>query len=314
MQPVILRANAKVNLGLEVTGLRPDGFHGIRTVMMKTRLSDEVVLSLQSSNGPGTVDVTVSGFWAPEGESNIAYKAAAAYLDRAGYDCSDLPFDLVIHIQKAIPAGSGLGGGSSDAAATICGLDTLLRGKDTGHTSPAPYPLSRKDMDQVAQMAGSDVSFFLGGPVCLAEGRGEQLTPVQSRCHFHILLAKPAANLSTELVYQMYDVIGPGDRPDIPAVVHALSSGETGSLQRVVKNELEKAATRLVPDIAAVIALLGRLEPVCSGMTGSGACAYAMFEDESLAQQARLEVSRSRWVSWSHLTESFSEEVHDHGA
>ncbi len=314
MQTVILRANAKVNLGLEVTGLRPDGFHGIRTVMMKTRLCDEVVLSLQPSAGPGSVDVMVSGLRAPEGESNIAYKAAVAYLNQAGYDPSDLPFDFLIQIRKAIPAGAGLGGGSSDAAATISGLDMLLRGMNTGATSALRCPLSSKDMELVAQTTGSDVPFFLTAPVCLSEGRGEQLTPVQSRCRFHILLAKPAASLSTKLVYQMYDVIGPGERPDILAVVHALSSGETGSLRRAVRNDLEKAASRLVPDIATVMTLLAGLDPICSGMTGSGACAYAVFEDEPPARQARLEVSRSRWVSWSHLTESFFEEVHDHGA
>ena len=309
MQSLIVQANAKINLGLEVTALRPDGFHDIRTVMMKTRLSDEVTLALQPSSEPGRIEVMVSGLWAPEGESNIAHKAAAVYLARAGYNCSSLPFDLLIQIRKAIPAGAGLGGGSSDAAATITGLAALLH--DAGSS---PSFLSRRDMEPVAQGVGSDVPFFLSGPVCVAEGRGEKLTRVQSRCHLHVLLAKPAANLSTKLVYQMYDVIGPGVRPDIPAVVQALSCGDTRSLQGAANNDLERAATRLVPDIAGVIALLAGLRPVCAGMTGSGSCAYAVFEDESEARRAHVEVSRSRRVSWSTLTESLSEEEHDHGA
>jgi len=303
---MIIQANSKINLGLEVSGLRPDGFHDIRTVMVKIRLADRVALDLQPSLGPGKLDVTVSGLRAPEGESNIAHTAAASYLTRAGYACSSLPFDLSVHIHKAIPAGAGLGGGSSNAAATISGLAALLQS-----TGSRPGPLRQPDCEAVARETGSDVPFFLAGPVCLAEGRGERLTQIESRCHLHLLLAKPAASLSTKLVYQMYDMVGTGARPDIPAVIQALSRGDTRALRDAVNNDLEKAAVGLAPDIARVITLLRGLEPVCTGMTGSGSCVYAVFDDEMQARHARMEVSRNRWVSWSVLTDSFSGEVHD---
>ena len=157
---IIIKAPAKVNLRLEVIGRRPDGYHDLISVMQALELSDEVKITLTG----GGIEVACDSGEVPDGESNIAFRAAKAIIGEAGYDGG-----VRVEIAKKTPVAAGLGGGSSDAAAVLKGLNILL---DLG--------LPDERLREIGAGIGADVPFFLSWPVALAEGVGERLSPLQA--------------------------------------------------------------------------------------------------------------------------------------
>ena len=181
-----VRAPAKINLSLLIAGRRPDGFHEIETIMAKINLYDEILI--EAGSRPGIEFHCQGPHWAPDGPDNLVYRAARLLLETC-----QAKADLKITLTKNIPAGSGLGSASSDAASTLLGVARHLRLKVTG-----------EQLTQLAGQLGSDVAFFLGGPLALCTGRGEKVTPIATTYDFLALLILPGINVSTARVYAHY--------------------------------------------------------------------------------------------------------------
>ena len=183
---LLVRAPGKVNLSLLIAGKRPDGFHELETVMAKIDLCDELLIQHGRKDG---IELLCQGqHWAPEGPENLVYRAAQEVFQLCGKT-----HDVRLTLTKHIPAGSGLGGASSDAAAVLMGLNEYL-GLGLSHTQLAG----------IAARLGSDIAFFLNGPLALCTGRGEKITAIQTRFIFVALLLLPDVNVSTKAVYASY--------------------------------------------------------------------------------------------------------------
>jgi len=183
---LLVRAPAKINLSLLVCGKRPDGFHELETVMAKIDWCDEI--AIQPAIGQGIEFSCQGPYWAPNDSTNLVYRAAELIL--CACDRSD---SVRLTLTKNIPAGSGLGSGSSDAAATLAGLNTYLS-----------LELSRSQLMDLASRLGSDVAFFLNGPLAYCTGRGEKISELPAGFDFTAILILSDVNSSTKEVYAHY--------------------------------------------------------------------------------------------------------------
>ena len=184
---LLVRAPAKINLTLLIAGKRPDGFHEIETIMAKVDYFDEVLI--QQGQKPGIEVVSEGSYWAPQGRENLIYKACELLLNSGGSKA-----DIKITLTKNIPAGSGLGSASSDAAATLLGVNQSLE-----------LGVSREELSKLAAELGSDVVFFLNGPLAFCTGKGEKITEIKKNFDFLALLLLPDISVSTKAVYTNYN-------------------------------------------------------------------------------------------------------------
>ena len=183
---LLVRAPAKINLSLLIAGQRADGFHELETIMAKVNFYDEILIEKSQKAG---IELLCKGpHWAPQGEENLVYQAAELLLR----SCGQLA-DIKITLTKNIPAGSGLGSASSDAAATLIGLNKFLQ------LVAKPQQLS-----EMAAQLGSDVAFFLGGPLAFCTGKGEKIKKLDEDFNFSAILFLPDVNVSTKEVYANY--------------------------------------------------------------------------------------------------------------
>jgi 4-diphosphocytidyl-2-C-methyl-D-erythritol kinase len=179
-------APAKINLSLLIAGKRPDGFHEIETIMAKVNWYDEILIQPASKTG---IELICQGpHWAPPGKGNLVWRAAEMLLS----DCKLRP-DIRITLTKNIPAGTGLGSASSDAAATLIGLCHYLG-----------MELNEEGLHKQAAELGSDVPFFLGGPLSICKGKGEKIEKLEENFEFTALIALPDVSISTKKVYANY--------------------------------------------------------------------------------------------------------------
>jgi 4-diphosphocytidyl-2-C-methyl-D-erythritol kinase len=254
-------APAKINISLRVFGKRPDGYHHIRSVMVPVTLYDEVAVE----EAPSGIAVETDDPTVPVDGTNSCCKAAAAFMRLAG-----VPSGVRIRITKRIPTEAGLGGGSSDAAATLKGLAAL-----SGWAPPDGEMLG------LAASVGADVPFFVGGKAALAEGFGERLTPVAWRVPFCALIVKPPFGLSTREGYGRLGR-GPGDPPERTGVP---SFEGWDDVTGAVANDFEEAWTDTRPEIRRIKERLLGAGARAAGLTGSGSAVYGLFETEGAARK-----------------------------
>ena len=262
-------APAKLNLSLQVFGKRPDGYHHIRSVMVPVSLYDEVTVE----EAPAGIFVECDAPGVPTDAANSCHKAAAPFLAWAG-----TPAGVRIRIRKAIPAESGLGGGSSDAAAALKGLIAL-----TGRHPP------REALLAMAVRVGADVPFFLPGGASLVEGFGERLTPLPWNVPFHAVIVRPAFGLSTR---EGYARLGrdPGDPPPRGPIPSFRTFPEVAA---VVRNDFEAAWGSSHPEIAVIKRELTSTGAAAAGLSGSGSAVFGLFPSEAAAREARGKLSGS---------------------
>mgnify|MGYP001120442996 CR=1 FL=1 len=256
---LLVRAPAKINLSLLIAGKRPDGFHEIETIMAKVSLFDEILI--QRGARPG-IELQCKGpHWAPQGPENLVYRAAEALFDKAAVNS-----DIKITLTKNIPAGSGLGSASSDAAATIIGLNTFLS-----------LNLDAETLARAADTLGSDVTFFVYGPLAICTGRGEKVSPLEQTYELEALVVLPDVNVSTKEVYENYTHL-----PEVYRNLHSRIDGliRTGDLDAIVgmrANMLAKTCYSLSPQLAELkkeIEALG-IGPLC--LSGSGSAMFCVI-------------------------------------
>jgi 4-diphosphocytidyl-2-C-methyl-D-erythritol kinase len=267
---------AKLNLGLEVLGLREDGYHELRTLFQTIDLHDEVVLRRRESE----LRVVCGHPQVPTDETNLALRAAADLRRYAGTTAG-----AEIVIRKTIPVGGGLGGGSSNAAAVLMGLDRLwgLRlGSDALH--------------QLARRLGADVPFFLLGGTALGLGRGDEVYPLRRQIRSHVVLVDPGIHVSTARVFARIDA-GLTPRENSNSIFYFVSrelEGSSGAF-RPLSNDLEAAALEEAP---ALREQAGRIRAALTGagaqlaaLSGSGASYFGLFDAARSARVACRELA-----------------------
>jgi 4-diphosphocytidyl-2-C-methyl-D-erythritol kinase len=276
-------APAKLNLFLEVLGKRPDGYHELVTLMVSVDLHDTLSFRDEPT---GRIVLTCDDPALPAGPENLVFRAAERLREEAG-----VPRGAIIELSKSIPAQAGLGGGSSNAAATLVALDRLWN---------LQSPPER--LDALAGGLGSDVPFFLHTTAAVCRGRGELIEPVPMPATFHFVLVCPTVGLSTADVYRR--LMLPERREPIGPVLEALASGDPAALGRCLFNRLQPVAETIRPDLSRVRQALNNLRPSLHGhaMTGSGSAYFGLARDrpaaESAAQQLEaLGLGRVRVVS-----------------
>jgi 4-diphosphocytidyl-2-C-methyl-D-erythritol kinase len=272
---VTVEAPAKINLALRVLGRRLDGYHELDSIFLPLTLADE--LHLAWTDGDRAVRCSCPGHPELDGPDNLAVRACLAYLEAARLE---LRVELELHKQIWIAA--GLGGGSSDAGAVLRALD--------GHFGR----LGRPRLDELARSLGADVPFFLDPRPARARGIGDRLTPVrlEAGAPLHVVLANPGLPLRTAHVYEAL-----GLEPGAPAAAPPLELAEDGSLGAaevigLARNDLEPAATRLLPAIAELKRALLDNGAACAAMSGSGPTVFGLFHSPELALRAAAAATR----------------------
>lgn len=266
-------APAKLNLFLEVLGKRPDGYHEVETLMVPlTDFWDRLRIFEDESE---RVAMTCDDATLPTGPENLVIQAAERLKARAGVSRG-----ARIELFKQIPSQGGLAGGSSDAAATLAGLNRLWN-----------LGLSTADLHAVAAEIGSDVAFFLSGSAAVCRGRGERVEAVEGSRTYHFVLVCPREGVSTREAFARVEV---PDRPrPIGPVLKAYRSGDSKALGRELFNRLEPAAEGVVPTLRHVRDALQSLGPLLDGslMSGSGSVYFGLACDRGAAKAAatRLE-------------------------
>jgi len=270
-----IRAPAKVNLSLRVVGKRRDGYHLIDTIMVPVDLYDEIEIARAR---PGAkISITCDDPKIPAGEKNLAYKAAALLL---GKDAAKTP--VAIHIKKRIPAGAGLGGGSSDAAAVLVGLNRLLRLKR-----------NRRQLLRLAAKIGADVPFFIIRRPARARGIGERLKPLKSPGRLWLIIAYPGFPVSTAWAYRSlsFKLTKNIVKTSLNRHVWPLR----GSTFELV-NDLEKPVFRRYPKVARLKRKLAEAGAAGTLMSGSGSSVFGIFSSGDKARRAFLCLQRENGV------------------
>jgi len=262
---MLIHSPAKVNLALDVLEKRSDGFHGIHTVFYEIDLADELEMSLTPAP---EVSLHVVEGNAPEGEGNLAHRAARMVLERSGRREG-----IYIRLAKRIPAQGGLGGGSSNAAAALKGAAALLG--------------LREDLRPLAEELGSDVPFFLEGGTAHGRGRGEILEQVRHPLQFHLLLVKPDTGVSTPWAYAELDKTGLAGTEGFAArMVDALRSGDRERALRSMGNDFELVVFQKHPEIGRLKNRLEAAGAEVSLLSGSGATVFGVFPTRQECEHA----------------------------
>ncbi len=261
---VVVWAPAKVNLFLEVLGKRRDGYHDIATLMVAVNLYDTLEFKEDTS---GEIRLCCDHPDLPPGPANLVWRAATLLQQRTG--CRR---GTSIRLLKRIPLAAGLAGGSTDAAATLAGLNRLWQ---LGQT-PA-------ELATLGAELGSDVAFFFSPPVAWCTGRGEQVTPLALGQPLWLVLVCPPVGLSTAEVYR--GVIVPDQPLTGVEIRQAAAEGNVEEIGRWLHNRLQPVAERLCPTIAAYRARLEQLHPAGQLMSGSGSSLFALCRNPREAQR-----------------------------
>ena len=270
---MILEAYAKINWSLDITGIREDGYHFMDMLMQPVSLSDEITLI------PGSGLSITTGGWprSKDDESNLAYRAASALKQYTGYTGG-----VQIHVHKKIPMGAGMGGGSTDAAAVLTGLNQLW---NTG--------LSSSDLEKIGLVLGADVPFFIRGGLARIRGIGEALERHDCPHNYWLVVIQPCSGLSTAQVFSLWRESGSFSRPETDKALLSLKNGDLTGLCSQIGNVLQPVSESLRPQIVKACSDLAGSGARKSIMTGSGSAVFGIFASASDARKAYQKLSAS---------------------
>ncbi|NJR37666.1 MAG: 4-(cytidine 5'-diphospho)-2-C-methyl-D-erythritol kinase [Leptolyngbyaceae cyanobacterium CSU_1_4] len=288
MHSYSLIAPAKINLYLEIIGDRPDGYHELAMLLQSIDLADRIHLR---PNGIQTIRVHCDDPQVPLDESNLAYKAAALMAGQFS-DAYSRYGGVEISIQKRIPIGAGLAGGSTDAAAVLVGLNLMWS-----------LGLTQSELQELGERLGSDVPFCIVGGTAIATGRGEQLSSLRSLDHLYAVLAKYRdLPISTVWAYKTYrqqfqntyvainNLVERKQRVHSGSMVAAIASQDNQRIGQLLHNDLEKVVLPAHPQVAELRDKLGQLETLGVVMSGSGSTVFALVESQFQAERVRQEL------------------------
>lgn len=263
MNSIALKAHAKVNIGLQVNDKREDGFHNIHTVFQELELHDTVLLKTQHSGW----SIEINDPKIPTDESNTCIQAYLAIKQRFPQIGG-----IAITLNKNIPSGAGLGGGSSDAAAVLRGLIELF-----------DLPFNHRELSEIAVKSGADVPFFISGGTQIGDGVGEILTPINKPIDGFYLLVIPDIFISTAWAYKALKK-NLKDDTDRPNFAHFLEGNNLS--KAIFDNDFERIVIPTYPKIGEIKEGLLEAGASYASLSGSGSTVFGIFDDEASAKQA----------------------------
>ncbi|MDQ0974214.1 4-diphosphocytidyl-2-C-methyl-D-erythritol kinase [Neobacillus niacini] len=258
---LLVKAPAKINLSLDVLYKRPDGFHEVEMIMTTIDLADRVELTLLEQD---KIHILSHNRYVPDDQRNLAFQAAQLLKD-----LYQVKKGVQITIEKTIPVAAGLAGGSSDAAATLRGLNKLWG-----------LGLTLDELAEIGSEIGSDVSFCVYGGTALAKGRGEMITDLPAPPTCWVILAKPFIGVSTAEVYRRLDLNGM-KHPEIDEMVKAIKNNDYQSVCENVGNVLEDVTLKLHPEVAQIKEQMKRFGADAVLMSGSGPTVFGIVQHDS---------------------------------
>jgi 4-diphosphocytidyl-2-C-methyl-D-erythritol kinase len=258
---LLVKAPAKINLSLDVLHKRQDGYHEVEMIMTTIDLADRVELTLLDSD---TINILSHNRFVPDDQRNLAYQAARLLKDR--YQVNK---GVTITIEKNIPVAAGLAGGSSDAAATLRGLNQLWK-----------LGLTVDELAEIGSEIGSDVSFCVYGGTALATGRGERIAELPPPPTCWIILAKPFIGVSTAEVYRRLD-LNNVEHPNLKEMIQGLRNNDYQMVTSRVGNVLEDVTLKLHPEVAQIKDQMKRFGADAVLMSGSGPTVFGMVQHDS---------------------------------
>ena len=273
MNSITIRSYAKINLGLLVKAKRPDGYHNIETIFIPIKLSDK--LRLKKIAQGIRIKIPNNKAKLPKGKTNLAYKAAELFFNK-----TKIKKGVEITIEKNIPVGAGLGGGSSNAAAVLQGLNCLFN-----------QPLNKKELHNLALQIGMDVSFFLIGAACYATGRGEILKPFEIR-RLNVILYFPGFPIITKWAYSKLKSQNSkikGERIltngglSLKILRKKLVKDDLSDLQRLIQNSFEDLVFAHYPDLARIKEFFLTHGAYAASLSGSGSAIFGLVDQKNIS-------------------------------
>ena len=282
-----LQAFAKINLGLDVLGKREDGYHEVRMIMQTIRMYDQ--LDMRKSVEPG-IHLTTNKKYIPVDENNLVWRAAKLMMDTCG-----IIEGVSIHLHKVIPVAAGMAGGSSDAAATLVGMNRLFH-----------CGLSKEKLMELGVQIGADVPYCVLRGTALAQGIGEKLTVLPPMPDCWILIGKPGISVSTKYVYTTLDLNTNTVHPDIDGMKKALEDGNLYGITERMGNVLQDVTIPAYPEVERIKEQMKALGAVNAMMSGSGPTVFGIFDNEEKAQKACQKLRESGSCQQVFLTVPFN--------
>ncbi len=263
--PITVNAYAKINLTLDITGKRADGYHLLRMVMQSVSLCDRLTIT----NGQSGIHIQCARADVPCGPDNTVYKAAAAYFAFTGLEPS-----VSVEIEKNIPSQAGLGGGSADAAAALLALNEMHH---TGY--------SKEILCEIGLKAGADVPFCVLGGTALAEGIGEKLTVLPALPPCFLVICRPPAGVDTKRAYALVDSVPDSAHSCTDAMLDAVRRADLGGIATSLGNDFERVLN--LPDVNRIKEKIISAGALGSCMTGSGSAVFGIFAEEEKASACK---------------------------
>ena len=282
-----LQAFAKINLGLDVLGKREDGYHEVRMIMQTIRMYDQ--LDMRKSVEPG-IHLTTNKKYISVDENNLVWRAAKLMMDTCG-----IMEGVSIHLHKVIPVAAGMAGGSSDAAATLVGMNRLFH-----------CGLSKEKLMELGVQIGADVPYCVLRGTALAEGIGEKLTVLPPMPDCWILIGKPGISVSTKYVYTTLDLNTDTVHPDIDGMKKALEDGNLYGITERMGNVLQDVTIPAYLEVERIKEQMKTLGAVNAMMSGSGPTVFGIFDNEEKAQEACQKLRESGSCQQVFLTVPFN--------
>lgn len=283
MDKIKLKALGKINLGLDVLGRHPNGYHDVRMVMQTVYLYDQILLEKTDKEG---ISLETNLFYLPVNENNLAYRAAKMLIDEFA-----IKEGVHISLEKHIPVAAGMAGGSSNAAAVLYGMNRLFQ---LGLTD-------QELMDRSVQL-GADVPYCIMRGTVLAEGIGEKLTPLPAMPKCHVLLAKPPISVSTQKVYEKLDAQEVTKHPDIDGILLGLQTGDLEKITSSMGNVLENVTITEYPQIERIKDVMKEEGALNAMMSGSGPTVFGIYDDKMLARRAAARIREEQLAKQVHVT------------
>lgn len=267
MEQITRKAYAKINLVLDVTGRLPNGYHEVSMVMQNVGIHDTLTFA---KRGDEQIVLTTSDGQLPLGEDNLIYKAVLLLRELTGNKDG-----VTIHLEKRIPVAAGMAGGSTDAAATLLGVNELLG-----------LGFQKKQLQKESVRIGADVPYCVLGKTAHARGIGEKLTEIASPPQAYLVVAKPDINVSTPVVYRALDSLPSYPHPDVEGMIQALEQKDLNALCEKLGNVLELVTAKEYPVIGQIEDVLLKEGAKAALMSGSGPSVFGIFDTERQAQTA----------------------------
>ena len=280
------KAYAKVNIGLDVLRRREDGYHEVKMIMQTVNLFDN--LSIEDfDDDNGTIVISANQDTIPVNEDNLIYKAAKLLLDEFS-----ISKGVKIHLEKNIPVAAGMAGGSTDAAATLIGINDIFS-----------LGLSTEELMKRGVKIGADVPYCIMGGTALSEGIGEVLSEIKGFPQCHVLIAKPPINVSTKYVYENLHANELKYHPDIDGLIELIKKGDLYGIASKMENVLETVTVKEYPIIEEIKTFMKENGAINSIMSGSGPTVFGLFDDKEKAEKAFLKIKEKNYTNQIYLTD-----------